>query len=167
MNKTKREFFKAIGAFGLLAVNPLLSSQAQAMKSLMQTYDEALKTNFDNKKINFNSNRIIIKAPDHAENGSSVPIKTRLNNLNDGEYITRIWYIVNENKRPFAIEFNFTQETGFGDVGTQLRFSQKSHITAIYQNNHNELFASSKMITVINGGCGISKDKLVNSKIVK
>ena len=161
MNETKRHFFKTLGAFGLIAFNPLLSTQAQAMKTLMQSYNDAMTSNFGDKNIDFDSSRINIKAPNHAENGSSVPIKSNIKNLADDEYMTKAWYVVNENKRPFAIEFNFTEATGFGDIGTQLRFSKKSKITIIYQNNKNELFASAKNITVINGGCGISKDKIV------
>jgi len=160
MNNNKRNFLKSLGAYGLMAFNPLLSNYANAMKSLVENYNEALKSNFNGQQINFNSDRIIIKAPKLAENGSSVPVKTSLTNLNPDEYISKIWYIVNENQIPFALEFSFTKETGFGDVGTQLRFSKASKITAIYKNNHNELFANAKFIKVINGGCGISKDKI-------
>ena len=94
------------------------------------------------------SSKIIIKAPDIAENGAVVPVtvKTSLPNVES------VSILVDENPNPLAAQFHITPGNN-GDVGTRIKMGKKSNVTAVVKSN-GKLYTSSKFVKVTRGGCG-------------
>lgn len=161
----RRSFFQKVGA-GVLKVTCLslfsLPSFAKGWKELgvtsvppAENVDNTLKRLFGNKQIEYNSTRLNYVTPNVAENGAVVPVKIDLNeSIVGGNYVRKIYFIVDKNKRPQALTYEFTPETGFGHASGYLRMGETSWVQGILEFNDGSLLASKKQIKVVVGGCG-------------
>lgn len=112
-----------------------------------ETEDAALATFFPGLEI-IPSKEITINAHDLVENGAVVPITIKT----DLPDVRSIAIMVEKNPNPLIANFNMTPAcTGF--IATRIKVGESSKITAIVKSN-GKLFSASKMVQVVQGGCG-------------
>lgn len=94
------------------------------------------------------SEKIAIKAPDIAENGSVVPISVS-SDLSD---VTGISIYVPANPNPLAASFDISKN-GVADVSTRIKMGKTSDVVAVVHAG-GKSYKTSKEVKVTIGGCG-------------
>lgn len=92
---------------------------------------------------------IIIKAPEIAENGAVVPVSvnTKIENVKN------IAILVDNNPSPLTSTFEINPQLE-AYVSTRVKMAKSSNIIALVTTNNNEFYTASKSIKVTIGGCG-------------
>lgn len=153
MNDDRRDFIKAAGSLGLLAVTGSVALPAAAQtpgwnKSAFEakTLAEVVKSLGGGAATE--SKDITITAPDIAENGAVVPVGvTSKVPGTQGVYIL-------VDKNPNALAAGFTIPAGTeANVSTRIKMGQTSNVLALVKAN-NQFFVASKEVKVTLGGCG-------------
>jgi sulfur-oxidizing protein SoxY len=154
------------GVLGGLILSPIaafLPGQAlAAWKDLdtnavppVQGFDETVKRMFGGRTIDYSEGAIKLIVPNVAENGAVVPVQADLLlPLEGSDYVKKIYFIVEKNKRPLAVTFSFTEDTGFGHAAAYLRMGQTSWIHGIVEMKDGTLIGAKKETKVVVGGCG-------------
>lgn len=147
---TRRKFIQGTSACGVAACF-LMSSPAMA-EWPAAVFTAKKKNDVINKLFGGNpieaSDRIVLKAPEIAENGAVVPIKITAN-LPSVESIS---IVVDNNPRPLAARFMMPGGNK-GTVATRIKLADKSNVTAIVKAN-GKLYSTTKYVKVTRGGCG-------------
>lgn len=94
------------------------------------------------------SDKIVVTAPDIAENGSVVPVTVEAS-LPD---VTRILLFSEKNAMPLIADFTLPAGTE-AYVSTRIKMAQTGSVVAIVQSG-GQLFTASKEVKVTVGGCG-------------
>ena len=155
MNQTRRNVLKASGGVGVLA---LLAGAGFAVPSVAHAADWN-NLAFDGKTVQDafkalgaaspeNSNDIILKAPDIAENGAVVPVG--IESKIDGT--ESIAVLIEKNPNPLAAVFDIPAGTEQG-VTTRVKMAETSNVYALVKAN-GKYFVTKKEIKVTLGGCG-------------
>lgn len=153
----------ALGAAVLAPIATLIPATVRAAwKDLgkdavppVEDIDSTMKRLFGDRKIEYPDGAIELIVPNVAENGAVVPAQADLlTELKDGQYVKAAYLIVDKNKRPLAVTFNYTEQTGFGHAAAYLRMGQTSWIKAIFELNDGTLIGAQKETKVVVGGCG-------------
>lgn len=112
-----------------------------------KSVDEALTALYKSKEAE-KSDKIVIDAPDIAENGAvvKVDVSTEL------EKIESIAIIAEKNPIPLVAEFKLSENT-VGFVSTRIKMGESGNVTAIVKAN-GKLYTASKAVKVTVGGCG-------------
>ncbi len=155
MNVSRRKTLKAgssVGLFVLLGVAGLLRPGAaraadwnkQAFEQ--KTVAEALRALGAQSPAN--SDAILIKAPEIAENGAVVPIAIE-SRLPGTQSIT---LLIEKNPQPLAASFGIPAGTE-ASVSTRVKMGQSSDVYALVQAD-GKYFVAKKEIKITLGGCG-------------
>ncbi|MDM8558443.1 thiosulfate oxidation carrier protein SoxY [Candidatus Parabeggiatoa sp. HSG14] len=153
MNIRRRAFLKGILATGgAMALGTTLLPQSVMAEWPTSAFDaetteDALKALFENGASAEESDKVIIKAEDKAENGAVVPVEITAN-LPKVESIT----IFSEgNPIPLIGQFTFG-ENADAWVKTRIKMAESSNVVAIVKAD-GKLYKASKAIEVTSGGC--------------
>jgi sulfur-oxidizing protein SoxY len=146
----RRDLLRQSGVFGALAACGLLAGRnagaaeddlvfgAASMKEAL----EALGS------VPTSASQIVLTAPDHAENGASVPVTVE-SHLPD----TRaIFIVVEANPNPMVVRFTFSEGTD-AYVATRIKMAESSKIYAIVRAD-GRLYSVACDTQVTVGGCG-------------
>ncbi|HSD60989.1 MAG TPA: thiosulfate oxidation carrier protein SoxY [Burkholderiales bacterium] len=155
MNHLRRALLRGTGAAGALAVaaaagllkpTQVLASEWNKTGFGATTAEDALKS--IGATASSNSNDILIKAPDIAENGAVVPIEIT-SKIPGTQSIALV-----ADKNPFPLVATFNVENGAeGYVHVRIKMGQSSNIRAIV-NAGGKTYAAVKEVKVTIGGCG-------------
>jgi len=151
----RRIFLKgslASGAVGMAVSTGLLTprmSFAAWSKAAFDATDVngALSALFGSSNLE-GSDKIKIKAPDIAENGSVVPVSVSTD-LGD---VASISIIAEKNANPLAASFDLGPGTE-GYVSTRIKMGKTANVTAVVKAG-DKLYSTSKEVKVTIGGCG-------------
>jgi sulfur-oxidizing protein SoxY len=155
MNQTRRDVLKAGGGAGLFAmlaaagfVAPNAAVAADWNKAAFEgkTVQEAF--NALGAATPANSNDIIMKAPDIAENGAVVPVGIE-SKIPGTESIA---LLIEKNPNPMAASFDIPAGTEL-TVTTRVKMAETSNIYALVKAN-GKYFVAKKEVKVTLGGCG-------------
>jgi len=118
--------------------------------------DSTLKRLFGNRQVEYvGDDKLKFVAPNVAENGAVVPLEVELlQPIEDGNYVKTIYFVADKNKRPHALTFAFTPETGVGYAAAYLRMGGTSWVRAILEMNNGKLIGTKTEIKVVASGCG-------------
>lgn len=94
------------------------------------------------------SDKITIKAPEIAENGSSVPVDVTV----DLENIEEITLFAPSNPAPYIAKFTFPNGSA-GLLSTRIKMGKTGSVAAVVKSG-GKLFYASKDVKVTIGGCG-------------
>jgi sulfur-oxidizing protein SoxY len=155
MNHLRRALLKGSGAAGVLAVataagllrpNQVLASEWNKTGFEAKTPEDALKS--IGASASANSNDIVIKAPDIAENGAVVPIEVT-SKIAGTQSIALV-----ADKNPFPLVATFSMANGAeGYVSVRIKMGQSSNVRAVV-NAGGKHYAATKEVKVTIGGCG-------------
>ena len=136
---------------GLAASWGLLTNLAYAARPQMafdaEEVPETLKALFGEDSVQ-DSDAVVVKAPDIAENGAVVPIKVTANLDN----VESIAIIVPENPAPMVAAFDL-QPGVVPEVSVRIKMGQTSDVIALVKAN-GSVYRGSKEVKVTIGGCG-------------
>lgn len=170
VNLARRKWVKRLGlATGLVAAAPWLNISAAPVAaaadwaslhgtaSIPPAEDGAATITrlYGTRTIEYSDDKIKLTVPNVAENGAVVPTEVELTApLDKDTYVKRITWIIDKNKRPQTIVFDFTPETGAGYAAAYLRMGQSSWVHAILELSDGKLLGAKKEVKVVAGGCG-------------
>jgi sulfur-oxidizing protein SoxY len=99
--------------------------------------------------------RVRLDVPEIAENGNTVPMAFSVESpMTDGDYITDVLIVADENPRGGIATFHFTPQSGVAEGATRIRLAQTQNVVAIAKTSKGELFMDTKQVKVTIGGCG-------------
>ena len=99
--------------------------------------------------------RVILKIPQIAENGNTVPLTVAVDSPMSGtDYVTAVHVFADGNPAPEVASFTFSPLSGKVEVQTRMRLALTQNVTAIARMNDGSVFISQAEVKVTIGGCG-------------
>ncbi len=99
--------------------------------------------------------KVIIKAPDIAENGLTVPVTLEVESpMTPESYVARIALLADGNPNPEVAEFRLTPFSGKAEISIRIRLAKTQNLMAVAELSDKSLWTARKEIKVTIGGCG-------------
>jgi sulfur-oxidizing protein SoxY len=99
--------------------------------------------------------KVILKAPEIAENGNAVPVTVSVESeMSDESYVKALYVTAEGNPNPGVITYEFTPSSGKAEVQFRTRLAQTQKLLAVAEMNDGSLYMTSREIKVTIGGCG-------------
>lgn len=99
--------------------------------------------------------KVIINAPEIAENGATVPVTLVVDSpMMPQNYVARITVLADGNPYPEVAEFRLTPLSGKAEVSTRIRLAKTQNLVAVAELGDKTLWTAKKEIKVTIGGCG-------------
>lgn len=103
---------------------------------------------------NITPNRIIINAPDIAENGAVVPMSIKKIKLETTtNHVTEIWFFSDSYHKAIA-HFKFAENAIVEGIATRIKMSQSGMLYAVARLSDGRFISGKKTVKVTIGGCG-------------
>lgn len=132
--------------FILLCITAMLPISADA------NLPKAISIQFNNVAITHN--RIVIKAPDIAENGNLVNVHiSQITGIPDNTYVTELYLFSDFRKKPLAV-FRLTANSFVTGLRTRVKMQRTGYIYAVAKLSNGQLISGKKQVKVTLGGCG-------------
>ena len=161
---SRRAFLRALGAIfalGATAKEFLLGSEAsgQAAPSGLPLPDEkveaTLKRLFGNRSLNQGEGKLKLELPLIAEDGANVAVTVEASlPMTPANYVSNIYIISDNNRRPMIAKFSFTPEAGRAYIATSIRLAATTDVRAVAEMSDGILYAVSRHVRVTVSGCG-------------
>jgi len=101
------------------------------------------------------SGKIIIDAPEIAEDGHSVPIEVSVDSAMEGDdFAEEILILADENPDPTVGTFKFSALSGEARASTRIRLAKSQKIYALARMKDGSIYRATHEIKVTIGGCG-------------
>ena len=98
--------------------------------------------------------RLMLKTPEIAENGSTVPISVQMESaMTDGDLVESITVFADGNANPDVITFRFTDLSGSAAAATRIRLARTQNVVAVAKMADGSTYMDSKLVKVTIG-CG-------------
>ncbi|HSI00582.1 MAG TPA: thiosulfate oxidation carrier protein SoxY [Reyranella sp.] len=99
--------------------------------------------------------KVVLKAPEIAENGNAVPLTVTVDGaMTDKSYVKAIYIAADGNPNPGVAVYAFSPLSGKAEVSLRVRLSQTQKIVAVAEMNDGTLYSGSREVKVTIGGCG-------------
>lgn len=167
INQARRRWLGVIGVSPLLVMfAPWVKASAAGSvdwNSLQDTasvppaekVEATMSRLFGTRPIEYTETKLKFTVPNVAENGAVVPSEIELTPVLDKDvYVKQITWIVDKNRRPQTVTFDFTPDTGMGYAATYLRLGQTTNVRAILELSDGKLIGAQREVKVVAGGCG-------------
>lgn len=143
----RRSVVQALFALAALALAPLQLFARNAPAFSATAADKAMQALFGGKSVE-ESDQVMLKVPDIAENGAVVPVtvKTKLTGVKS------ISLIVVENPTPLSASFKLMPGVE-GEISTRIKMGQSSDVIAAVETDSG-VYTATKNVKVTIGGCG-------------
>ena len=130
---------------GITALIFLNQTQAALPQALISKYPSAT----------IQENKITLRAPEIAEEGSVVPVRIRAISLPDKDtYITELSFYSASNTNCPISRYTLTANMLGEGLGTNIRLPASTHVYAIAKLSNGDIISGRKNIKVTIGGCG-------------
>ena len=147
MNKQRRFFIKSIAMLGAVLALPKLLFAARPDKAFAaKGSDAVIKELFGAGAVK--SDKISLKVPEIAENGSVVPVTIKT----DLENVQSISILVDENPTPLSATFDLSPSVE-ADISARIKMGQSSNVRAVVKAG-DKVYFTTKEVKVTIGGCG-------------
>lgn len=139
------------GASGLAIVGIVLTpTDGQATPAAVAEQIRKLAGNAEVK-----SGRVILKMPQIAENGNTVPLTVAVDSPMSGtDYVKSVHVFADGNPAPEVANFTFSPLSGKVEVQTRMRMARTQNVVAVAQMSDGSFFSSQAEVKVTIGGCG-------------
>ena len=99
--------------------------------------------------------KVVLKAPEIAENGNAVPLTVTVDSeMSEKSYVKAIYVAADGNPNPGVATFHFSPLAGKAEASTRIRLATTQNIIAVAKTSKGEFFTSQKLVKVTIGGCG-------------
>lgn len=144
----------AMAAFGAVSLGPLTSQAASNIEPEEKVAD-TIKRLFGANKLQDGASMMKLDVPEIAENGSVVPVRLDTTLPTSGaKHVKKIYFIVDNNRRPMAATFAFSPDAGQALIGANLRLGGTTPVRAVVEMSDGGFFQVQKEVKVTVGGCG-------------
>ncbi|UEM19151.1 thiosulfate oxidation carrier protein SoxY [Skermanella mucosa] len=150
MRLTRRRFFALSTGTAVVALGGLRSVPAFA------SVDETRKmlSSFTGGK-EPQAGRIVLTAPEIAENGNTVPITVQVESpMTDDDHVESVIILAEGNPNPGVATFHFTPMSGDATATTRIRLAQTQNVVAVARMKDGTVYSDRKEVKVTIGGCG-------------
>jgi len=143
----RRSVVQALFALAAMALAPLQLFARNAPAFEATAADKTMQALFGDKTVT-QSDKVMLKVPDIAENGAVVPVtvKTKITG------VKRISLIVVENPNPLSASFKLMPGAE-ADISTRIKMGQSSDVIAVVETDSG-VYTAKKKVKVTIGGCG-------------
>jgi sulfur-oxidizing protein SoxY len=143
----RRSVVQGLFALAAMALAPLqlFARNSQAFDATAP--DKTMQALFGDKSVT-QSDKVMLKVPDIAENGAVVPVtvKTKMTGVKS------ISLIVVENPNPLSASFKLMPGVA-AEISTRIKMGQSSDVIAVVETD-NGVYTAKKSVKVTIGGCG-------------
>jgi sulfur-oxidizing protein SoxY len=99
--------------------------------------------------------KVVLKAPEIAENGNAVPLTVTVEGeMSDKSWVKAIYIAADGNPNPGVAVYEFTPLSGKAEVSLRVRLQQTQKLVAVAEMNDGTLYTASREVKVTIGGCG-------------
>jgi sulfur-oxidizing protein SoxY len=99
--------------------------------------------------------KVVLKAPEIAENGNAVPLTVTVDGpMTEKSYVKAIYIAADGNPNPGVAVYEFSPLSGKAEVSLRVRLMQTQKIVAVAEMNDGTLYSGSREVKVTIGGCG-------------
>ena len=143
----RRSIVQGLFALAAMALAPLQLFARNTPAFDATAADKAMQALFGGKSVT-QSDKVMLKVPDIAENGAVVPVtvKTKMTGVKS------ISLIVVENPNPLSASFNMMPGVE-AEISTRIKMGQSSDVIAAVETD-NGVYTTKKNVKVTIGGCG-------------
>ena len=101
------------------------------------------------------SGRIVLDAPEIAENGNTVPVSVSVESpMSADDHVAAVMFLAEGNPTPTVATFHFTPLSGTAVATTRIRLAKTQNVIAIAKMSNGAVFMDTKQVKVTIGGCG-------------
>lgn len=160
MNTLRR--FAVITGLVLLAASPLAQAQLKSGDNpeANEVWKKVRASLFAARPIaNVGDDVLLLDTPNRAEDAAIVPISIKFRApQNAGQYVSKLYLLIDNNPSPIAGVFTFTPNAGRADVETRVRVDEYTHVRAIAEMNDGKLLMNTRFVKA-SGGCSAPPGK--------
>ncbi|MDP3466452.1 MAG: thiosulfate oxidation carrier protein SoxY [Sulfuricurvum sp.] len=155
----RRSFLKSFGtAAACAALLPHVASAADEAKKVVgpneMNYETAVAAITGGKAL-IPSAKVVISAPEIAENGAVVPVKITVDSpMSDKEYVKAIHVLASKNGNVRCANIYLTPANGEASFGTRIKLGGTQDVVAIAQMSDGTFLTAKQNVKVTIGGCG-------------
>lgn len=155
----RRSFLKSFGTVAACAaLLPHVASAADEAKKVVgpneMNYETAVAAITGGKPL-IPSAKVVISAPEIAENGAVVPVKITVDSpMSDKEYVKAIHVLASKNGNVRCANIYLTPANGEASFGTRIKLGGTQDVVAIAQMSDGTFLTAKQNVKVTIGGCG-------------
>ena len=99
--------------------------------------------------------KIVLKAPEIAENGNAVPLTVTVEGeMSEKSWVKAIYIAADGNPNPGVAVYEFTPLSGKAEVSLRVRLQQTQKLVAVAEMSDGTLYTANREVKVTIGGCG-------------
>jgi sulfur-oxidizing protein SoxY len=147
MTFTRRQTFAlATGAAAFVAVSPRLAFAAADVDATIAAFTGGAAPQ---------SGRIVLTAPEIAENGNSVPVSISVESpMTEGDHVSEVLLLATGNPSPRVAAFRFSTLSGSATATTRVRLAKTQTMMALAKMSDGSVWMDQGEVKVTIGGCG-------------
>lgn len=155
----RRSFLKGFGVVAACAaVLPHVASAADEAKKLTgpneMNYDNAVAAITGGKPLTLSA-KVVVVAPEIAENGAVVPVKVTVESaMSEKEYVKAIHILASKNGNVRCANVYLTPANGEAYFGTRVKLGGTQDVVAIAEMSDGTFLMAKQNVKVTIGGCG-------------
>lgn len=155
----RRSFLKGFGAVAACAaLLPSTAASADEAKKVVgpneMSYETAVAAITGGKPV-IPSAKVVISAPEIAENGAVVPVKVTVESpMSEKEYVKAIHILASKNGNVRCANVYLTPANGEASFGTRIKLGGTQDVVAIAQMSDGTFLSAKQNVKVTIGGCG-------------
>lgn len=148
---TRRQMLGATAAgIAVVAGSSLFPNAAQADAASMKA---AIKKLVNKDPVA--SDKVKLKLPEIAENGSTVPFTVTVDSpMTDSNYCKAVHLFADGNPNPDVASFRFTPASGVAKASSRMRLAKTQNIVAVAEMSDGSVHMATQLVKVTIGGCG-------------
>lgn len=151
MTVTRRRALGLVAGATTMAVLGFVPARARAANT--EATDAAIKE-FAGAAVP-QSGRIVLDAPEIAENGNTVPISVAVESpMTAEDYVQSVMFLADGNPNPAVATMHFTPMSGTAAATTRIRLAKTQNVLAVARMSNGAVFVDTKLVKVTIGGCG-------------
>lgn len=145
MNVTRRQLLaRTMSSVGLLGTSTVFATA----KDVDSAIDAVISTPIDSQGV------LQLTLPEIAENGHSVPMSVRVENVAKESYVESIAVFAPGNPNLKVITFKFTEDSGEAFAATRMRLATTQNVVAVAKFSDGSVITEARFVKVTIGGCG-------------
>jgi sulfur-oxidizing protein SoxY len=155
---TSLEIAVAIGRrrfFGYVGTGAATLAAAMVARNALATPEAARAVLGSLAKGQLREGKILVKAPEVAENGNTVPITVSIESpMTEADYVRSVHIVADGNPAPGIASFTFTPASGKAEAQLRIRLAQTQTVIAVAEMSDGSLWTATREVKVTIGGCG-------------
>ncbi|HMN38592.1 MAG TPA: quinoprotein dehydrogenase-associated SoxYZ-like carrier [Hyphomicrobium sp.] len=169
MKPASRSLWATLGSLlmGLALISPAFAQDRDEAPE-PPGWDGIKKEFYDGREVEETNTKIVVEAPDKADDAAVVPITVHINNADLADSIKTLRIFIDNNPMPLVGAFTFGRAAGIGPktISTRVRFDSFSYIRAVVETEGGTVHMAAHFVQAA-GGCSSSALKDVAAAVAQ